>query len=549
MTSGAQMLAAFTDLDDELCTWPDGSHLFTRANGVDQWPRPQTPLTQTAVGAPQVESLPLTFVVRLGLLAPLPPTTCAGIFYGYVAVGLEPTLEMADAMPGWSAQAVAEQYFGLPPDPAYRAPHRRTRPVHLAMIAARVAREARRYPGDAQRAERAARARWEHARERDWRDATDAEICAAFSDYAARAARIRVPLLLANMLAASAYERFVALATAVAGDRGPALAASSVSSIGGLQTADAMRELADTDDLDAWSRRHGFRGPNEYELAASPWGDDLGRLARLREQVRHAAPPAAGGATRARSELRAHVGVSRRWRVDRSLARVVHHLRWRENAKVPEVLEVAVLRLVAREAGRRLVARDALGDSTDVFYLTASELADALTGGTTPDLGAAVARRRETHQRAGALDLPELFLAEPGGLRPVPDDRIRALGLDPTGRDRAAPSDVHTLQGLAASPGVATGTARVISDPYAESLAPGEILVARGTDPAWTPLLLDAAAVVIDLGGALSHGAVIARELGIPCVINVKDGTTRIHSGTQITVDGTRGEVRTGPGP
>jgi len=67
--------------------------------------------------------------------------------------------------------------------------------------------------------------------------------------------------------------------------------------------------------------------------------------------------------------------------------------------------------------------------------------------------------------------------------------------------------------------------------------------VARTTDPAWTPLFLDAAAVVIDIGGPLSHGAVIARELGIPCVINVKDGSTRLRTGDVLTVDGTTGTV------
>jgi pyruvate,water dikinase len=82
-----------------------------------------------------------------------------------------------------------------------------------------------------------------------------------------------------------------------------------------------------------------------------------------------------------------------------------------------------------------------------------------------------------------------------------------------------------------------------VTDPFTDVLTDGEVLVARTTDPAWTPLFLQAAAVVIDLGGQLSHGAVISRDLGIPCVMNVKEGTARITTGQRVTVDGERGEV------
>jgi pyruvate,water dikinase len=91
---------------------------------------------------------------------------------------------------------------------------------------------------------------------------------------------------------------------------------------------------------------------------------------------------------------------------------------------------------------------------------------------------------------------------------------------------------------------VSTGAARVILDPRQESaLQPGEILVAPVTDAAWGPLFLIAAGLVVDVGGPLSHGAIVAREYGLPAVVNVKEGTRLVHTGQTITVNGSTGEV------
>ena len=101
--------ATFAALDDELCTWPEAERLYTRANGADQWPDPVTPLTQTVVVASQIAALPYTFCELLQLIPSVPNDDCDGTFYGFVTVGLDPTLRMAEVMPGWSAQSVGEQ--------------------------------------------------------------------------------------------------------------------------------------------------------------------------------------------------------------------------------------------------------------------------------------------------------------------------------------------------------------------------------------------------------------------------------------------------------
>ena len=95
----------------------------------------------------------------------------------------------------------------------------------------------------------------------------------------------------------------------------------------------------------------------------------------------------------------------------------------------------------------------------------------------------------------------------------------------------------------AASAGTVTGAARVILDPVGAHLEPGEILVAPSTDPGWTPLFLTAGGLVMEMGGANSHGAVVAREYGIPAVVGVAHATRHIKTGQRVTVDGTAGVV------
>ena len=99
------------------------------------------------------------------------------------------------------------------------------------------------------------------------------------------------------------------------------------------------------------------------------------------------------------------------------------------------------------------------------------------------------------------------------------------------------------LRGTPASAGRVVGPARVVLDPAEARLEPGEILVAPSTDPGWTPLFLIAGGLVMEMGGVMSHGAVVAREYGIPAVVGVPDATERVRDGQEIVVDGTAGIV------
>jgi phosphoenolpyruvate synthase/pyruvate phosphate dikinase len=106
-----------------------------------------------------------------------------------------------------------------------------------------------------------------------------------------------------------------------------------------------------------------------------------------------------------------------------------------------------------------------------------------------------------------------------------------------------APTVPGALTGSPASAGTVTAAARVILDPVGARLEPGEILVAPSTDPGWTPLFLTAGGLVMEMGGPNSHGAVVAREYGIPAVVGVPDATLRLSTGQNITVDGGAGTV------
>jgi len=224
-------------------------------------------------------------------------------------------------------------------------------------------------------------------------------------------------------------------------------------------------------------------------------------------------------------------------------------LRWaqhcapqREDALADVGLGWPVLRRMLREAGRRLAAAGAVAESDDVFFMTwdeAQAAARALDAGQPAgDRRRAVAERREAWKRAQGVPPPVVLPVKGGG---------RLLGIDVRrlmpARGGQTAGDV--IKGTGASPGRVTGPARVIHGPGEfEQMKPGDILVAKITTPAWTPLFALAAGVVTDVGGPLSHSSIVAREYGIPAVLGTGDATRRIRSGQQVTVDGDSGLVR-----
>jgi pyruvate,water dikinase len=213
----------------------------------------------------------------------------------------------------------------------------------------------------------------------------------------------------------------------------------------------------------------------------------------------------------------------------------------RENALADVGLGWPVLRRMLREIGQRLVASDVIAAPDDVFWLKRDELrAAAIPLDANQQLGnyrALVARRRATWASQRALT-PPVALPLKGG--------ARFLGIDFTSMMPAHTDqpDGDVLKGIAASPGRVASAAQVIHGPDAfAQMRPGDILVARITTPAWTPLFALAAGVVTDVGGPLSHSSIVAREYHIPAVLGTGVATERLSSGQQIIVDGDAGIV------
>ena len=205
----------------------------------------------------------------------------------------------------------------------------------------------------------------------------------------------------------------------------------------------------------------------------------------------------------------------------------------RERTKTNNIRLMNEMRVATTRARRRMVERGVYDTPTSGSMLSNEEL-DAFLEDPAPWVE--VIRERRA--------------AVPAALRPRAAVRLRGRGAASAGlvdagrRPGARRVRRPCCEGIPGCPGSATGRARVVLDPDDPgALEPGDILIAPMTDPSWTPLFVPAAAVVVDVGAQLSHAVIVSRELGIPCVISVTDGTRRIPDGATVTVDGTAGTV------
>jgi len=286
--------------------------------------------------------------------------------------------------------------------------------------------------------------------------------------------------------------------------------------------------------LKSFLARYGFRSIGEIDIGVERWSENpehiLGALANyLRLGDDALAPDAQFAKGRRDAEAMIASLLTRVHGPRRAILRVVLG-RVRALIGDREAPKFHIIRLLAtpsrellKPVGRDLVARGRLSDEDDIFFLTLPEARRAAGG---EDMRALVAARRVTYEREHARRrIPRLLLS------------------DGTDAEAALVSIGEGLRGSPASPGVVTGTARVIRSPAGAKLEPGEILVAPSTDPGWTPLFLTAGALVMEMGGMMSHGAVVAREYGIPAVVGVAGATEQITTGQRVTVDGSAGTV------
>jgi rifampicin phosphotransferase len=285
--------------------------------------------------------------------------------------------------------------------------------------------------------------------------------------------------------------------------------------------------------------RYGHRAVAEIDLGMPRWSDDprhiLGVIQSYLRLGDAAAPDAqfARGAAEAEAMIETLAsrarrrGLVRAWLVRFGLRRARALGGLRELPKYHLVMTLAAARRELGKVGAELAAQGRLERAEDVFFLDLAEARAAVAG---RDLRDTVARRREAY---------DLELRRPRLPRVLLSD-----GTEPEARTATMPGSVGAIVGTPASAGRVAGAARVILDPSGAQLLPGEILVAPSTDPGWTPLFLVAGGLVMEMGGANSHGAVVAREYGIPAIVGVPDATARIRTGQRVEVDGSAGTVR-----
>lgn len=293
-------------------------------------------------------------------------------------------------------------------------------------------------------------------------------------------------------------------------------------------------------DWDAFMARHGHHCRGELELGNARWSEEPDYiLSVVRSYLRGLAhtDPLANYSRRAEERRELVQSCRRRLRnpfkrvvFNRLLARAREFSTMRENSKSDFTRITALWRKMLLELGRRLHERGTLSAAEDIFFLRIEEIEPVARGQTQFDVGQVIGERRAECERNTSVVPPMAVFGQfdPAAVAPEAVDK-----------------DVQLFRGLAVSSGMATGKARVIlRADTGQQVLPGEILVAPFADPGWTPYFIPAVGIVMDQGGILSHGAIIAREYGIPAVVNVGPATKTIQTGQTIQVDGDRGFVR-----
>ena len=257
----------------------------------------------------------------------------------------------------------------------------------------------------------------------------------------------------------------------------------------------------------------GHRGPAECELRSASYGDDPEQFVRMiAKSLSHQKQSVDG-------RQLVSVATSRGRLAQRLAAR---QLRDREVRRDKVVRATAILRRLLREHGRRLVERDVLDQTDDVFFFQVDEL-EALPH----DARRLVARRRAEMDLLADVRPPSAFSESWTAVADVSELR---------------PGQV--LKGLGVSGGRIKGRVRIVDQHTIDDLQPGEVLVAEVTDVGYTPAFAYAGAVVTNLGGPMSHAAIVAREFGVTCVVDARNATRRLPAGALVEVSGSTGEIR-----
>jgi pyruvate,water dikinase len=305
----------------------------------------------------------------------------------------------------------------------------------------------------------------------------------------------------------------------------------------GQLPATAQRALAD------FLNAYGMRGVAEIDIGRPRWRDDPTSIfhtlrSYLQIQDPNQAPDVvfrrgAEQAERLAAEYNARVRRTRfGWLRARLLGGAIRRIRvlgvLREVPLFYLVKVIDIYRTALLDSGRELAAQGKLERPEDIFFVPFETLRRFALAERIDLKGMVAPNRTEYEREVGRRQIPRVLFST---------GEAFYEGIADPG------AQVNELVGEAVSPGVAEGRVRVILDPHGARLEPGEILVCPSTDPGWTPLFLTASGLVMEVGGMITHGSVVAREYGLPAVVGVHNATSRLKTGDRVRVDGTSGRV------
>lgn len=446
-------------------------------------------------------------------------------FYGRAAMQVEFLATLGDRMPGTSGADAVRSILGDAPDTIAFAPTRHRWPA----IARRLPEVFVRTPGRLHAVAEETEAWWQDAVDRvgglDRRGA--AALFAEAEERFAQTLALQTTGLLG--VVQPLYDGLERLCQKTGVGDATALSSGYSGFQEVVVIAELWRAARNQTTVADIVRKHGFHGPLEGEVSSRVWREEPQILEKLLGEYANREDPRArdeklrAERIRLEGELIAAVPLPVRPAVRGFLKLCEQRIPLRGVAKRSFLQSIDVARASARRFGELLAADGVIESGEDVFYLTADEIKGALP----EDAGELVKLRRARRDEYRSLTIP-------------PSWRGRCVPVDPAA---AHDGDEDVLTGIGVSSGVAEGIVRVLESSSSDDLQPDEVLVAPTTDPSWSSIMFISSALVVDIGGALSHASMVARELGIPCVVNTGDGTRRLKTGDRVRVDGGKGAV------
>ncbi|WP_288337369.1 PEP-utilizing enzyme [uncultured Gordonia sp.] len=528
------------DFSDSPVHVPGHSLRWTTANVDEGLPGIVTPLTWSLYFPPTEQTMRDCWV-DLGVMPrssrPIPEDVdrrFLSVAFGHAIANVDNMGQMAARVPGGSAAMMEEQLFGSVqagglPEPRGWAKVRRYPIVAIKFpIALRRATKEFRFMA-------AETEQWWRTTVNNLAEANLEEALATLVEARAMFERGLSVHMVLSMAAQGLMGQVENMAVAAGLPSGGELIKSDEGTAEFELVRDLWRLSRDEIDIPTFCDAHGYHGSREGLVDSVVWRENPTAVATLVERYRNRqgfedvdALVARRRTEHAESVRRLHAGLRpvRRRVADVLLAVASHVPAWRETGRANILRGVDVARASARVVGARLAESGRLRRPEDVFFLTIDELTER----NSQDLTALVDHRRAQHRAYQSIELPHVWRGVPTPVTATPSPI-----------DGVAPE--VSISGLGVSAGIAEGVVKVITDLDDADLDDGTVMVCKATDPSWASLFPLAVAVVTDVGSAMSHAAIVCRELGLPCVANTRSGTTDLSDGMLVRVDGSTGVV------